>query len=93
MHTAAATSNVHVAEVLLKHLGVEVNAKNEDNKHPWDCCTNWTIRELVENHGGIASPNKTGTSSRDEPHRRGKPRPYAKTSRSERARKWRESHK
>ena len=35
MHTAAATSNVHVAEVLLKHLGVEVIAKNKDNKHPW----------------------------------------------------------
>ena len=95
LHTAAATSNLQVAEVLLKHPGVNVNAKNKDNKHPWDCCTNWTIRELVENHGGIASPNKTGTSSRDEPHRRGKPRPYSQsgTKRSERARKWRESHK
>ena len=35
LHTAAATSNVHVAEVLLKQLGVEVIAKNKDNKHPW----------------------------------------------------------
>ena len=93
LHTAAATSNIEVAEVLLKHPGVKVNVKNKDNKHPMDCCTNARIRKLVEKHGGCESPDKKGTSSKDEEHRRGKPKPWAKTSRSERARKWREGHK
>jgi len=87
LHTAAGTANFEVAKVLVNHPGTEVNAKNKDNKHPWDCARhNATMRQLLEAYGGIESGDKTGGSSRDEVNaRRGGP----SSKRLERAQQWR----
>ena len=87
LHTAAGTSNFCVAQVLLDHRDTQVNAKNKDNKHPWDCVSNATMRKLLERYGGAESDNKTGGSSRDEPNARSRfGRPSQK--RMERAQNW-----
>ena len=71
LHMAAGTANAPVAEILLRHPGVDVNAKNKDGKHPWDCAaSNRTLQNLIQVHGGVESRTKTGTSSRDEPNAR-----------------------
>ena len=68
LHTAAGTCNFAVAKVLLSHPDVKVNAKNKDNKHPWDwASSNAAMRELLEKKGGVESPNKTGGSRRRMP--------------------------
>ena len=89
LHTAAGTANHEVARVLLNHPRAEVNAKNKDNKHPWDCAShNRTMRQLLEEYHGVESRNKTGGSSRDEPNARRVGNASAK--RQERAQQWRE---
>ena len=71
LHTAAGTANAPVAEILLRHPGVDVNAKNKDGKHPWDCAaSNRMLQNIIQQHGGVESPNKTGASSKDEPNAR-----------------------
>ena len=90
LHTAAGTANFAVAEVLLRHPGVKVNAKNKDNKHPWDCAeSNKKMQELLEAAGGEESQDKTGKSSRDEWNSRG----GTSKSRMARAEKWREKRR
>ena len=89
LHTAAATGNHEVAQVLLLIPGVNVNLKNKDNKTPYDVATsNRTMLSLVANAGGLPSPNLTGASSRDEPNAR--PRGEgASEARRKRAADWR----
>ena len=90
LHSAAGTANFEVAKVLLRHPGVKVNAKNKDNKHPWDCSeTNKKMQELLEAAGGEESRDKTGKSSRDEWNSRG----GTSKSRMDRAEKWREKQR
>ena len=85
LHMAAGTANLEVARVLLNHPGAEVNAKNKDNKHPLDCASHRSMRQLLEEYHGVKSPDQTGGSSKDEPNaRRG-----ASTKRLERAQLWR----
>ena len=88
LHTAAATCNFDVVDVLLSQ-GVDVNAKNKDNKTPWDVQSKKEMRMKLEAHGGEPSDNPTGKSSRDEVNARA--RGWASTSRQTRARNWREN--
>ena len=55
LHTAAETCNFAVAEVLLRHPDVHVNAINKDNQQPWDCASNMQMQNLLEAEGGVSS--------------------------------------
>ena len=67
LHTAAATGNFEVVEVLLRFPGVDVNAKNKDNKTPYDVASsNRKTQNIIARSGGLASSNQTGFGSRDE---------------------------
>ena len=89
LHTAAATNNRSVAEVLLGY-GVDVNAKNKDRRTPLDVQSNKTMKALLKKFGAEPSDNPTGKSSRDEAQAR--PRGVgASASRQERSRSWREA--
>ena len=89
LHTAAATNNRSVAEVLLGH-GVDVDAKNKDRRTPLDVQSNKAMKALLKEFGAEPSDNPTGKSSRDEAHAR--PRGVgASASRQERSRSWREA--
>ena len=52
LHMAAETCNVAVAEVLLRHDDVHVNAINKDNQVPLDCASNMQMQNLLEAEGG-----------------------------------------
>ena len=71
LHTAAGTVSHEVARVLLAMPGVNVNAKNNNNKTPFDMASsNKKMQALIAEAGGRPSPDATGASSRDEPNSR-----------------------
>ena len=71
MHTAAGTGNHDVAQLLLLTPGVNVNAKNKNNKTPYDMAvSNKSMRQLIKAAGGFPSPDATGKTGKDEPNAR-----------------------
>ena len=89
LHTAAATGNFEVVEVLLRFPGVDVNAKNKDNKTPYDVASsNRKMQNMIARSGGLAASNQTGFGSRDEANARQRGGP-ASEARMRRAAEWR----
>ena len=69
--------------------GVGVNAKNKDNKTPYDVASsNRNMQSIIARSGGLASSNQTGFGSRDEANARQRGGP-ASEARMRRAAEWR----
>ena len=71
LHTAAGTVSHEVARVLLAMPGVNVNAKNNNNKTPFDMASsNKKMQALIAEAGGRPSPDATGRRLATEEGRR-----------------------
>ena len=89
MHTAAGTGNHEVAQLLLQTPGVDVNAKNKNNKTPYDMAvSNKSMRQLIQAAGGVPSLDATGKTGKDEPNTRARAG-EASQARRKRAADWR----
>jgi hypothetical protein len=89
LHTAAGTGNHDVAQLLLRTPGVNVNAKNKNNKTPYDMAvSNKSMRQLIQAAGGFSSPDATGKTGKDEPNTRARAG-EASQARRKRAADWR----